>query len=224
MAEHPLACEAWRAALAGWAVAQLDPHEEAALLGHLDGCAICRAEADSLIEIAAVSLGADLAPPATDEVAPPADLGDRVIARVARERRARWAGRVATAMAAAAAAVVAVAVVASVDGDGAGPLQGEQVVFARTAPGVDAAAVVAPEGSGSLVELTATGLDPDTIYALWLTPPGGGYPDRIAAGTFRPDADGEVDVRLQSALPAAAMGRVWATDSEGDIVLDTEGV
>ena len=44
----------------------------------------------------------------------------------------------------------------------------------------------------------------------------------MAAGTFRPDGDGTVDVRLRSALPADEMGRVWATDPDGDVALDTE--
>jgi hypothetical protein len=123
-------------------------------------------------------------------------------------------------MAGAAAAVVAAVVV--LPGDDDGPLRGESVEFVRQVAGADASAVVAEDGDGSLVQLTARGLDPDVTYALWLTPPGGGYKDRVAAGTFRPDADGQVDVRLRSALPAEQMGRVWATTPEGDIALDTE--
>ena len=78
-----------------------------------------------------------------------------------------------------------------------------------------------PTAGGSLVALTAEGLDPKATYALWLTPPGGGYRERVAAGTFRPDSDGRVDVRLRSALPAEEMGRVWVTTPEGDIAMDT---
>lgn len=220
MAERPPACEAWRSAVAGWVVAQLDPHEEAELLEHLGACAVCRGEATSLLDVAAVSLGADLGPIAADEVAPPADLGDRVLARVARERRARWAGRTATAMAAAAAAVtVAVATGVTRDDD---PPRAEEVVFAREAPGVDAGAIVAPDGAGTVVLLTASGLDPEDAYTLWLTPPGGGYRDRTAVGTFRADGTGDVEVDLYSALPVDAVGRVWVTDTAGDITLDTE--
>jgi hypothetical protein len=221
--EHPLACDAWQPALAGWVVAKLDPSEEAALLAHLEGCATCQAEAASLLDVAAVALGADLAPPTHTGTAPPPDLADRILGRVARERRARLVGRAATAMAAAAGAVIAIVlVVALQDEDDEPRLRGEQVVFARVEAGVEASAVVAPDGAGSLVHLTATGLDPDVTYALWLTPPGGGYRERVAAGTFRPSDDGEVDVRLRSALPAEAMGRVWATTDDGEIALDTE--
>lgn len=223
MGEHPMACAAWREALAGWLVAQQGPAEEAALVAHLDGCPACRTEADRLLAVAAVTLGADLdgesprRPPADDT--PPADLGDRIAARVAAERRPSVARRAGVALAAIA-AVVALAVVWRPSG--AGDLDGEAVAFRRLTPGAEASAVVAPEGGGSLVALTATGLDPGVTYALWLTPPGGGYPERVAAGTFRPDASGEVDARLRSALPASAMGRVWATAPDGEIVLDTE--
>jgi hypothetical protein len=82
--------------------------------------------------------------------------------------------------------------------------------------------VIAEEGSGTLVELIATGLDPDVTYALWLSPADGTWEDRVAAGTFRPDADGEVDVRLRCALPVEEYGRAWATTPEGEIALDTK--
>jgi hypothetical protein len=101
-------------------------------------------------------------------------------------------------------------------------LRGRSVSFVRQAPGVDASAVLASEESGSVLELEATGLDPNTTYSLWLTPPGGGWADRIPAGTFRPDEDGDVDVRLHCSLPPEDMGRAWATTPDGQIALDTE--
>jgi hypothetical protein len=221
MPDGAAACTAWQEHLAGWLVAQLAPAEEAALLEHLDACAACRAEADSLLAVAAVSLGADPGGepwrPAVDEPPPP-DLADRIVAQVARERRVRWGRRAAVVLVGAAAVVVAVLAL-SPDAE---RLDGQPVVFALQAPGVDASAVVAPDGGGSIVELTAVGLDPEVTYALWLTPPGGSYRDRIPAGTFRPDADGAVDVRLRSALPPDETGRVWATTPDREIALDTE--
>ena len=168
MAERPLACEAWQPTLAGWLVAQLPPDEEAALLAHLDTCETCRAEADSLLHVAALTLGADAGASAAEP--PPADLGDRIVARVARERRARRAGRLAVVMSGVAAAVVAVALVTRDAGEPR--LRGEPVAFVREAEGVDASAVVAPEDNGSIIELHVSGLDPDTTYSMWLTPPG----------------------------------------------------
>ena len=215
---HSVACEAWQPALAGWLMAQLSPAEEASLLAHLDDCAACRAEADSLLHVAAVTLGAD--PGASVIEPPPADLGDRIVARIAHERRARRFARLGVAMSAAAAAV-AVAVVMTRD-SGTPALQGRPISFARQARGVDASAVLAADESGSLIELEATGLEPGTTYSMWLTPPGGTYEDRIPAGTFTPDEDGDVDVQLSCSLPAEDMGRAWATTPGGDIALDTE--
>jgi hypothetical protein len=216
---HPLACEAWQPALAGWLVAQLTPAEEAALSAHLATCAACRAEADSLLHISAITLGADTGPRA-DEEPPPGDLGERILARVARERRARRLARLGLAVSAAAAAVVAAVVLTDDPGEPA--LRGEPISFVRHARGVDASAVLAADEGGSLIELEATGLDPDTTYSLWLTPPGGGYANRVPAGTFRPDEDGDVDVRLRCSLPPEEMGRAWATTPGGGIALDTE--
>ncbi len=221
MREHPLACDEWQEHLAGWLVAQLPPEDEAALVDHLATCATCRAEADSLMSVAALTLGADPGSvpwqPSVDEP-PPADLADRIVARVGSERRSqRWRRGL---LAAAAVVAVVVGLVALRPEDAS--LDGEPVVFARQPAGAEASAVVAPDGDGSVVELTASGLDPDVTYAFWLTPPGGTYPQRVAAGTFRPDEDGTVDVRLHSPLPAADMGRAWATTPDGQIALDTE--
>jgi hypothetical protein len=222
MPEPIPACEAWHQHLAGWVVAQLTPADEAALVAHLKGCEACRVEADGLLAVAAVALGADPGAvpwrPAVDEEPPP-DLGDRIVERVASERRRHRIRRASIAVGAAATVLLAVAVVRP---DRDPPMAGQRVEFVRVAPGVDADAVVAPDAGGSVVELRASGLDPDVTYALWLTPPGGDYPDRVPAGTFRPDADGTVSVRLRSALPPDEMGRVWATTPDREIALDTE--
>ena len=223
MPEVQPACLEWRDHLAAWLVAQIGPEDEEALVEHLTGCQVCSVEASSLLGVTAISLGADPGGepwrPVID-AAPPADLADRIVARVDAERRGGRFRRAALVLVATAAAAAVLGLV--VTRDDTPPLEGERVVFARLAPGVDASVVVAPEHGGSLVALTAEGLDPTVTYALWLTPPGGGYQQRVAAGTFRPDGDGTVDVTLRSALPADEMGRVWATAPNGDIALDTE--
>lgn len=230
---RPQACPQWQGDLAAWVTAQGDPAGEAAFVAHLEGCAACRVEADALLAVAAVALVADVdraAPtrpaPAPSgsaddrDLEPPPDLGDRVAARVRAERR-RQAGRrlVLVAVAAAAAAAMVVGAVLLVGGDdGPGPLRGDEFAFTVGRGG----AVVAPDGAASTVQLTASGLDPGVVYALWLSVPGGGRDERVPAGTFRPDADGTVDVRLPCALPAEQVGRVWATTPDGALALDTE--
>ena len=90
MPELPVACAVWREHLAEWLVAQVGPADEAALADHLAGCERCSAEADSLLAVVAVSLGADPGGEPwrrMDDDPPPADLADRIVARVATERR-----------------------------------------------------------------------------------------------------------------------------------------
>ncbi len=222
MPEPPPACAVWQEHLAGWLVAQLGPEDEAALAAHLERCGRCRVEAESLLAVAAVSLGADPGcepwRPLRDDP-PPRDLADRIVARIATERRTRWRRRVTLSLAGMAAGAALLVALAPED---RAPLGGESVTFARLAAGVEADATVAPDEGGAMVELVASGMDPGVTYALWLTPPGRGYADRVPAGTFRPDGHGNVEVRLRSALPAADTGRVWATTPEGLIVLDTD--
>jgi anti-sigma factor RsiW len=220
MAERPTACPEWQDHLTGWVVAQLDPAQEAQLVAHLAGCPVCRAEGESLLAVAAVALAADPDGPVDGTVEPPAHLRDRVVRAISAERRSRRLLRAGgVALAAVAASVVALLVLAG--GDDPAPVQGEEVAFTVVPEGASAEAVVAAEDRGSVVQLVADGLDPDVTYALWLTPPGGGWDDRVAAGTFRPDADGHVDVRLRCALPAEEYGRAWATTPDGKIALDT---
>ena len=185
----------------------------------------CSAEADSLLVVAAVSLGADPGGepwrPATD-AAPPADLADRIVARVATERRRPPLSPGG----------------AGADGDGrrggrarrrrdarrpAAPATVRPVAFVRLAQGVDAEATVAPDGGGSLVGPDGGGprprrhLRPLAHATRWRLP-------RARRGGHVPPgrATDDVDVSLRSALPAEEMGRVWATTPDGDVALDTD--
>jgi Putative zinc-finger len=221
MADHLPACVDWQEDLAGWLVAQLPPEREVALDAHVATCAACRTEQERLLAVAAVTLVGDpFGAERAVTVAPSPGLGDRIVAQVSAERRARR--RVGASFALVGVAAVALVAIIATRPNPTPPLRGQAVAFAVQPSGVDASAVVARDGAGSLVELTASGLDPATTYALWLTPPDGGYAERVAAGTFRPNARGEVDERLHSALPASEMGRVWVTDPDGDITLDTQ--
>jgi hypothetical protein len=232
MAERPEACADRRDDLAGWLMAQLSPEREVELMAHLSTCAACRDEAASLLAVSAVALTADPDDPMVDdlvsafadplgrEAEPSPELAQRIAATVAAERRGQRIVRAGLALLVAAAAVVATVVVWT--DDGPAPVHGEEVAFAVVPPGARADAVVADDDGGTLVQLTASGLDPEVTYALWLSPPHGDWEDRVAAGTFRPDADGAVDVRLRCALPADAYTRIWATTPDGQVALDTE--
>jgi hypothetical protein len=238
MAEPRVACIEWQDDIAAWVTAQGSPQREAALMAHLEGCERCREEAESLLAVAAVVLATDpdvlSAPLVEPEVElvrsfddgsthPPADLADRISARIRGERRRHLVRRsIVAAVGAAAAALVLVVAVGLRSGHDVAPLRGQHFAFAELPAGAAASAVVGTDAvHGSLVQLTASGLDPHTTYALWLTPPGGSYDDRVPAGTFRPDAHGHVDTRLHSALPPSQVGRVWATTPDRHVALDT---
>jgi hypothetical protein len=220
MAEVPEACAAWQEEIAGWLVAQIPPEREAALLDHLRQCPACEAEAESLLAVAAMSLGAAVDSPTIDpDLLPPPELGDRVVGAVRRERGVRRAMAV---VVVGFAAVLVLSLIVSISSAHDRTLNGDAVTFAVHPSGGTASAVVAHDPAGSVVQLTATGLDPLTTYSLGLTPPGGGYAERVAAGTFRPAPDGHVDTILRSAIAPDAVGRVWVTDPDGHITLDTE--
>jgi anti-sigma factor RsiW len=224
MPDHPEACAEWRDDLALYVIAQGTPDREAALEQHLVGCSACRAEAESLLAVAAVVLVADPDLPSgpVPQDRPSSELEGRIVRRISSERRRHAARRVVLVAAGAAAAAAVLVAALVLRDDGPGRVHGEQFAFTELPDGATAAAVVGSDGKGSVVQLTATGLDPATTYALWLTPPGGTYDDRVPAGTFRPDPDGDVDVRLQSALGADDVGRVWATSAPHEIALDTQ--
>jgi hypothetical protein len=125
-------------------------------------------------------------------------------------------------MAMAAGAAAAIVVSGVFDRDEPSRMEGEAVVFEQRAPGVEASAVLAADGEGSMMLLSASGLDPESSYTVWFTPPGGGYAERKAITTFRADGAGNVDVDAYSALPLADVGRVWVTTPDGEITMDTE--
>jgi anti-sigma-K factor RskA len=155
---------------------------------------------------------------------PPANLEDRIITRV----RAEQGGKVVDlserrsrrpAVLAAAAAVVAVIIlgVGIVAGFGDDTPSGRTVELAGAESGFSGSVELSETEDETVLRLVASGLDPDQVYAAWLAPDGG---DKQAAGTFRPDNDGEVDVELLSGFPLDDAARVWVTDPAGETVLN----
>jgi anti-sigma factor RsiW len=215
------ACVEWREDIGALAVGQLEHERHDALVAHLETCPACRVEADELRTVAALVPLADVDHlselSAASEPGPPPQLATEIFARVAAERRRRrrvvWLAGSGIAALAAAALVVALV---------AGPspqLHGEQLAtaaFVTRPPGSSVEAVLAPAAPGTEVALKATGLHPGTVYALWLGQADG---SKVAAGTFRADADGKVDTDLMSALPRSRAVKLWATDPGGTTIL-----
>ena len=210
------ACREWRAALGAAALGGTDPAEDLALRAHLDGCAQCRAELRELTSVARLLPLADpdVLPDALPQ--PSGALSERVLGSVARERQQRVHRRRQRVVAAAGAALLAaaaiVAVVMFVPSSGSGT----KVVF-PTENGVSANATLHARPAGTEVAFHVQGLHPGDYYWLWVTGDDG---DRIPAGTFQ-GGNGPVNVTMTAALPLQEARRVWVTDAQNNVVLDT---
>jgi anti-sigma factor RsiW len=203
MAEAPH--REWRERLGAYALGHLTEDEAAAVRAHLDGCPQCRGEAVSLAPVAQrLSLGSPELVAAAAE--PPRDLGDRVMARVARARRSDRRRRRRTAVAVAVAAALGVggataaAVVLSAGESGqpaAGP--SETVAFRDLPPGVKMRATVAPRAWGTSVAVAVDGEPAGIQCTVWLRRADG---TRVPAGSFRyVDSSDGTSVDLASSLP-----------------------
>jgi hypothetical protein len=214
----PEACREWRGALGAAAIDRLEPDDAVALAAHLDGCAGCREELRALRSVAGVLSLADVER-LRDRAEPPAELGERVLARVGAAHRAqRHRGRrrlLAGAVAAVLAAALAVGTVVAVAGDDGS--EARTVAFTMAPAGVDAEARLQARTYGTEIELAAHGLADGEWYWLWLTGEDG---RRVGAGTFAGRAEGQ-RVQLTAAIPLDDARRVWVTDADDEVVLDT---
>src|SRR6185295_4256176 len=107
-------CRHWKESLGAYALNHLSREERAGVEAHLEGCAACRAEADSLMSVAQLLPHADPAQfgPAPQ---PPPELGKRIATTIGAERRAqrrqrRWRFGLGLGGAAAAAAAAVLAI------------------------------------------------------------------------------------------------------------------
>lgn len=221
-------CRELRESLGAYVLGHLDPEEDAAVAAHLEGCPSCAAELPALTETAALLAVADPLreeaggdPSLVDElgrhVSAPADLVERVVARVGADRARRRRGRLRALTAAAAAVVVLAAagvVLPRLWGEPEEPL--EQVVLVNDA-GAEATATLRPWDWGTGIELEATGLEPGGTYAVWFADSHG---RRLSAGSFVAVDDGRVRCRLTSAMlrPAAEAIGVTAVDDGTDVL------
>jgi len=177
-------CRERRESLGAYALGQLPADERAGLEAHLEGCPDCRAE---LMELEPVARVMPLADPERIGAAsaPPPDLGDRIAARIAGERRGRRRRRrlrlgLALSGATAAAAAAALAIFVLAGGPSAGPEQ--RVSFSSLPPGVEIAATLEPRTYGTEVHMYVEGIRSGTLCRVVLRGPHG---VRLPAGTFR---------------------------------------
>ena len=89
------------------------------------------------------------------------------------------------------------------------PVFGRVVTLDGASGGAAGSAELRQSDGATEILLTASGLDPDRVYAVWLAPARGG---KSAAGTFRPRDDGTIEIELLSSRPVAQTVRVWVTD------------
>jgi anti-sigma-K factor RskA len=225
--------------LVAYLIGSLEDDERAGVERHLDGCAVCSAEATELG--ATASLLGRAAPP----VALPADLERRTLDAVARaassqngtvhepsarferpaapaspsRRRLGWRR---PALAAGLAVALAAAVLAGTQ-LGGGDLPGSPELDATLigGGGQTASAVVQKTGIGRVIEFRTDELPilpKGEYYELWFVGPGDrpGNPDRISAGTFHPDEDGRSNVRFAAAADPVKYPRLAITAEPGD--------
>ncbi|MER6942947.1 zf-HC2 domain-containing protein [Nonomuraea sp. NPDC000554] len=169
-------CRDYHSLLGMHALGRLPDAELATLLAHTDGCPGCRAELDSLDQVAG-ALGHANPDRVASSPAPPPWLRDSVVTAVGvqhlrRRRRRRllaWTGGLATAAASA-------AIIATVLVSGAG---GHTVSYG--AQGMQISAELDARQWGTAVNLKVSGLDNGQRYLVWLERGDG---SRVPAGSF----------------------------------------
>lgn len=200
MSEHPKT----RDLLGPFVMGDLDPAEERAVEEHLENCASCRQEAESL------SLAHDhLVEFAAASETPPQRLKDRAVSGLPGPATRRSV----PAWAAAAAAVLIVAL-----GLAYGPsLLGSQEVAAATLEPMgevpDAGAEVNVRGAGENLEVSvdAWGLpkcEREEYYELWFVEENG---EHVSAGSFTVDESGDAELDLTAPQFATSYQRIGVT-------------
>ncbi len=232
-----------RELLGAYALGALPGQAGAGLRAHLDGCAACRAELAEIAPLAEDLRGVD--PEALSELpAPPADLGERIRARVAQEgalvrarngrdrRGGQTRGRTRRLVTAAAAVAVlaggvgtvvgrsiAPVVVAAPPSPAPAPLPLEQVtVVAAAGLQVSTASVIA-HAWGVEARFDGTGFAAGEVYRAAFRTAGGVL---LPAGEFRGTGATRLKCNLQSALLRSLAAGFVVMDKNGRTVLSAE--
>jgi hypothetical protein len=182
--ERPDDCREWRHLLGAYALGGLSAEERARVEAHLEGCAACRAEADSLDSVARLLPLADPDRFSRPAPLPSPDLGKEIAATIGRERRLvqqrrRWRFGLAVGGAAAAVTAALLAIVVLPGGDGGQPAQ--HIEFASLPPGVTIDATLEPHAYGTEIHMYVKGVRSGTLCHVYLRGPRG---ERVPAGTF----------------------------------------
>ena len=210
-----------RMSLGTYVLGQLSAAETRALESHLDTCADCTAELAELTPVAS-TLGQLRGQATPDEtLAPPADLGDRVVHAVTsaahRESRRTWLR--ATSLAAAAAVVAVVAVIAAQSLRGSDPEPGvplEAVQVQTERPGLEATADLVNHTWGVEVKLHAAGFDRGGRYRVAVLGVDG---KRYPAGEFVGTGAKGMDCNLNSSVLRDRASGFEVRNAEGQVVV-----
>ena len=179
------ACREWRESLGAYVLGRLPEDERAATRAHIEGCAACRAEAESLAPLAELMAKGDPAQLAASPAPPPA-LADQIAERIRgesrgrthRRRRRRMVFGLSAATVAASAAVAGAIVLSSPDNQE--PAQ--RVAFHSLPRGVEVAALVEPRSFGTEIRMQVSGMRSGTLCRVFLRRSDG---VRVPAGSFR---------------------------------------
>jgi anti-sigma factor RsiW len=190
-------CRKWREWLGAYALEQLPGEERTALAAHLDGCAACRAELDSLSAVARLMPLADPERFATAPT-PPTSLAGRVAATIAAERRStrRRKARFGLAFAGATAAAAVLAIFVLGGGSGGGAPE-RHVTFASLPPQMKIGATLIPHAYGTEIHVYVKGARSGTLCRVFLR---GADGERMPAGSFRYRWGDDSNAVLSSAL------------------------
>jgi hypothetical protein len=190
-------CE-WRESLGAYALGQLPADQRAGLEAHIEGCAECRAEAESM---ASLSRLLPLADPARfgEAPQPSPQLADRVAAAIGaeqqqgqRRRRLRLGLALSGATAAVAAALLAIFVLGS-----SGGAPDQHITFRSLPAGMRITATLEPHAFGTEIQMYVSGVRSGTLCRVFLRGPNGA---RVPAGTFRYRYGDDSQAVLSSAL------------------------
>lgn len=203
-----------RERLGAYVLGALEPEERLEVEHHLDGCGACRDELARLSPMPSLLDRLSAEEVAAGSLDPPAELLDRVLARIDRERR-RDHRRLRSWRGLAAAGLAATALVLWAPWSGGGPTD------ALVAPAQPMAAAVEGEAAlmawewGTTVRLEVEGLPARDGYVLWVVADDG---RREQAGTWGPTATQSARVIGASSILRDTLAHVEITDPAGQVL------